>query len=332
MEAKCSPATSTLFSSCLMHRMLLLLLLLSMASCHKEMKSIYVGQHQVLPMRIGRPAFGPESLAFDHRGDGPYTGVSNGRVLRWRGARRGWTEFAHNYKHATVAECAAKKKLVAPESLCGRPLGLQFHRATGDLYFADAYLGLMRVGRRGGLAEAVATKDAGGAPLNFVNGVDVDQETGHVYFTDSSAAYQRSDYLMIILTGDATGRLLRYDPSTGNATVLASGLAFPNGVALSADRTHLPFADLPGYPDNVRRDDDDGYYWVALNRDKSWAAEGTTPRSVAAVRVRAEDGAATEALRGLGNATVSEVLEREGALWLGSVDTPYVSLFRISRL
>ncbi|GJN34128.1 hypothetical protein PR202_gb22770 [Eleusine coracana subsp. coracana] len=350
-------ATSTLLSSCLMHRMLLLLLLLlSTACCHEEMKSIYVGQHQVLPMRIGRPAFGPESLAFDHRGDGPYTGVSNGRVLRWRGARRGWAEFAHNYKHATVAECAAKKKLVAPESLCGRPLGLQFHRATGDLYFADAYLGLMRVGRRGGLAQAVATKDAGGAPLNFVNGVDVDQETGHVYFTDSSAAYQRSDYLMIVLTGDATGRLLRYDPSTGNATVLASGLAFPNGVALSADRTHLVvaetascrllrhwlrgpraghtehFADLPGYPDNVRRDDDDGYYWVALNRDKSWAAEGTTPRSVAAVRVRAEDGAAAEALRGLGNATVSEVLEREGALWLGSVDTPYVGLFRISRL
>ncbi|KAK3129942.1 hypothetical protein QOZ80_6BG0486870 [Eleusine coracana subsp. coracana] len=318
MEAKCSPATSTLFSSCLMHRMLLLLLLLSMASCHKEMKSIYVGQHQVLPMRIGRPAFGPESLAFDHRGDGPYTGVSNGRVLRWRGARRGWTEFAHNYKHATVAECAAKKKLVAPESLCGRPLGLQFHRATGDLYFADAYLGLMRVGRRGGLAEAVATKDAGGAPLNFVNGVDVDQETGHVYFTDSSAAYQRSDYLMIILTGDATGRLLRPRRAACSATGCAGHTE--------------PFADLPGYPDNVRRDDDDGYYWVALNRDKSWAAEGTTPRSVAAVRVRAEDGAATEALRGLGNATVSEVLEREGALWLGSVDTPYVSLFRISRL
>lgn len=92
----------------------------------------------------------------------------------------------------TVAACAAKKRLVVPEteSVCGRPLGLQFHRASGDLYYADAYLGLMRVGRRGGLAEAVATK-AGGAPLNFVNGVDVDQDTGHVYFTESSATFQR---------------------------------------------------------------------------------------------------------------------------------------------
>ncbi|WVZ64787.1 hypothetical protein U9M48_014261 [Paspalum notatum var. saurae] len=353
----------------------------SMATGHGDMKSIFVGQ-RVLPVRLGRPAFGPESLAFDHRGDGPYTGVSNGRVLRWRGAQRGWAEFAHNYKHETVGMCAAKKRLVVPESVCGRPLGLQFHRQSGDLYYADAYLGLMRVGRRGGVAEAVAT-EADGAPLNFVNGVDVDQDTGHVYFTDSSATYQRrlqrpkpsipfcpclinytfiscSDYIMISLTGDATGRLLRYDPATGGAAVLATGLSFPNGVAVSADGTHVvvaettpcrllrhwlrgpaagttePFADLPGYPDNVRRagagaDADAGhdYYWVALNRDRSWLKEGITPRSVAAVRVRADTGAVVEALRGLGNATVSEVLERPGgALWLGSVDTPYVGLFR----
>ena len=41
----------------------------------------------------------------------------------------------------------------------------------------------------------------------------------------------------------------------------------------------------------------------------------------------AADGAVDRALRGLGNATVSEVVERPGgALWLGSVDTPYVGL------
>ena len=70
---------------------------LPMASATQDMKSIYAGP-RVVPVRLGRPAFGPESLAFDHRGGGPYTGVSNGRVLRWNG-RTGWTEFAHNYKH-----------------------------------------------------------------------------------------------------------------------------------------------------------------------------------------------------------------------------------------
>lgn len=169
-----------------------------------------------------------------------------------------------------------------------------------------------------------------------------------------------SDYIMIILTGEATGRLLRYDPSTNSTTVLASGMAFPNGVALSADGTHVvvaettrcrllrhwlrgpaagttePFADLPGYPDNVRRASagaGGNYYWVALNRDKSWMANGTTPRSVAAVRVHGETGAVTEALRGLGNATLSEVVERPGgALWLGSLDTPYVGLLKVDEL
>ncbi|XP_040383699.1 protein STRICTOSIDINE SYNTHASE-LIKE 10-like [Oryza brachyantha] len=324
-----------------------------------DMKSIYAGP-KVVPVRLGRPAFGPESLAFDHRGGGPYTGVSNGRVLRWRADRRrpGWTEFAHNYKHATVAECAAKKKVVEPESVCGRPLGLQFHRRTGDMYVADAYLGLMRVGRRGGLAEVVAT-EAGGVPFNFVNGVDVDQETGDVYFTDSSTTYQRSDYLLVVLSGDATGRLLRYEARTGNVTVLKSGLAFPNGVAVSRDGTHLVvaetascrllrhwlrgsnagatevLAELPGYPDNVRPAGGGDGYWVALNRDKEWAVSGTTPASVAAIRVVVDGAGAGKvavALRGFGGATVSEVVERNGSLWFGSVDTPYVGLLKFTSL
>eukprot|EP01018_Ginkgo_biloba_P038778 Gb_09097 [translate_table: standard] len=39
-------------------------------------------------------ALGPESLAFDSQGRGPYTGVSDGRILRWDGSDVRWTEFA----------------------------------------------------------------------------------------------------------------------------------------------------------------------------------------------------------------------------------------------
>ncbi len=35
--------------------------------------------------------WGPESLAFDSNGAGPYTGVSDGRILFWNGAR--WETF-----------------------------------------------------------------------------------------------------------------------------------------------------------------------------------------------------------------------------------------------
>jgi sugar lactone lactonase YvrE len=134
---------------------------------------------------------GAESLAFDARGQGPYTGVSDGRVLRWGGSAVGWTTFAHHANYRKLAMCTVP---VAPseqtESLCGRPLGLAFHRKSGDLYIADAYKGLMRVGADGGEAEVLAT-GAGGVPFNFVNGIDVDQATGDVYFTDSSVNYPR---------------------------------------------------------------------------------------------------------------------------------------------
>jgi len=39
-------------------------------------------------------AVGPESLVFDSHGEGPYTGVADGRILKWEGKERSWTEFA----------------------------------------------------------------------------------------------------------------------------------------------------------------------------------------------------------------------------------------------
>jgi hypothetical protein len=44
---------------------------------------------------------GAESLAFDAEGGGPYTGVSDGRVLKWGGTAVGWTTFAYhaNYRY-----------------------------------------------------------------------------------------------------------------------------------------------------------------------------------------------------------------------------------------
>lgn len=75
------------------------------------------------------------------------------------------------------------------EHICGRPLGLRFYKRTGDLYIADAYFGLMKVGPEGGLAASLAT-EAEGVPLTFTNDLDIDEE-GNVYFTDSSTKYQR---------------------------------------------------------------------------------------------------------------------------------------------
>lgn len=75
------------------------------------------------------------------------------------------------------------------EHICGRPLGLRFDKRTGDLYIADAYFGLMKVGPEGGLATSLAT-EAEGVRLGFTNDLDIDDE-GNIYFTDSSTKYRR---------------------------------------------------------------------------------------------------------------------------------------------
>ncbi|CAN6325253.1 unnamed protein product [Urochloa humidicola] len=292
---------------------------------------------------------GAESLAFDRRGQGPYAGVSDGRVLKWGGSAVGWTTFAHGANYRKIPLCTAS---VVPseetESICGRPLGLQFYAKTGDLYIADAYHGLLRVGPGGGEAEVLAADDDGAA-FHFVNGVDVDQATGDVYFTDSSATYPRRFNTEIMMNADATGRLLRYDARARRVSVLRSGLPYPNGVAVSADRTHLVvahtvpaqafrywlkgpkagqyelMADLPGYPDNVRRDARGGY-WVALNQEKARLdAPAAAVKHLVGVRLNA-DGVEVEELTAAKGVTLSDVAEKDGQLWLGSVELDYVGL------
>ncbi|VAI69751.1 unnamed protein product [Triticum turgidum subsp. durum] len=260
---------------------------------------------QQLPLPPGE-VHGPESVAFDAQGRGPYSG-----------------------------------------SRCGRPLGLRFNQKTGDLYVADAYKGLMRVPPGGGEA-TVLVDQIDGMPLRFTNGVDVDQVTGQVYFTHSSMNYDRSEHEMVTKTGDSTGRLMMYDPRTSDATVLQPRMTYPNGVALSADRTHLvvastgpckllrhwikgvdagksePLADLPGYPDNVRPDRKGGY-WVALHRERNELPFGRDSHLLA-VRVAA-DGKIVEEMRGPKKVRPTEIMERDdGKLYLGSVELPYVGV------
>ena len=90
---------------------------------------------------------GPESVAFDPLGRGPYTGVADGRVLFWDGAR--WAYFAHASPNWTAERCGPKAshmEYLKDEHICGRALGIRFDKRNGDLYIADAYYGLYKVG------------------------------------------------------------------------------------------------------------------------------------------------------------------------------------------
>ncbi|KAL8483035.1 hypothetical protein ACS0TY_025915 [Phlomoides rotata] len=235
--------------------------------------------------------FGPESLEFDALGNGPYAGLADGRIVRWMGLNVGWETFALVSPDWSEKVCAqgvdsTTTKQWKLEAKCGRPLGLRFDKRSGNLYIADAYYGLMVVGPQGGLATPLSTH-VDGKPILFANDLDV-HENGSIFFTDTSKKYNRVDHFFILLEGEATGRLLRYDPPTKTTHVVLEGLAFPNGVQLSKDQSFLVYtettncrimkyylegpktgaievvADLPGFPDNIRMNER-GDFWVAID-------------------------------------------------------------------
>ncbi|KAL6603061.1 hypothetical protein ACP70R_043422 [Stipagrostis hirtigluma subsp. patula] len=327
---------------------LAVMLLLPSAAAARGLKAKPIDATNTQRLELPESAFGPESVAFDGHGAGPYVSVSDGTVLKWGGEDAGWKTFAYSPSYVKNS-CNTSSELpsVATESFCGRPLGLRFHRESGSLYIADAYMGLMRVGPNGGEAEVLA-KEAGGAPLLFTNGVDVDQVTGEVYFTDSSATYTRAQHQLVTASGDSTGRIMKYDPKANQVTVLKSDVTYPNGIAISADRAHLIvaltgpckllrywirgpkantyeiFANLPGYPDNVRPDRKGGY-WVALHREKYELPFGKDSHLVA-IRIGA-NGEKLQEMRGPKDVRPTEAVEREdGKIWLGSVELPYIGI------
>lgn len=136
---------------------------------------------------------------------------------------------------------------------------------------------------------------------------------------------------------------MRYDPRTKQTEVLQRGLQFPNGVALSEDgrfavvaettrqrvlRYWLKgpmagksevFAQLPGFPDNVKRNRQ-GEFWVAIV---------SVSGNEIGVRLDA-NGRTVELLHDLSTEnTVSEVLENNGTLWLGSIERSFVGIYSL---
>lgn len=321
---------------------------------------------------------GPESIAFDPRGHGPYSGVADGRIMFWNGQY--WTQFAYTSSNRSEI-CDPKPSPLSylkNEHICGRPLGLRFDKKTGDLYIADAYLGLMKVGPEGGLATSLST-EAEGIPLRFTNDLDIDDD-GNVYFTDSSTKYQRRNFMQLVFSADDSGRVLKYNPDTKETTVLVRNIQFPNGMSLSKDGTFFVFCEgtigrlrkywlkgkkagtsevmaiLPGFPDNVRTNEK-GEFWVAIHARRNILSyfSSTYPnvrklvlklpipariqfliqiggRFHALVVKYSPDGKLLQILedsQGKVVRAVSEVEEKDGKLWMGSVLMPFIAVYEL---
>lgn len=166
----------------------------------------------------------------------------------------------------------------------GRPLGLVFDGA-GNLIVADAVRGLLKITPSGALT--VLTREAEGLPYRLTDGVDVGPD-GMIYFTDASSRHRLEQHQLDLLAMRPNGRLLAYNPASGQTRVLMRNLYFANGVVVSPSGNFLLVAEtpryrllrfwlqgpekgraevfsdnLPGFPDNLDVDHR-GRYWVAL--------------------------------------------------------------------
>jgi sugar lactone lactonase YvrE len=133
----------------------------------------------------------------------------------------------------------------------GRPLGLVLD-AGGSLLIANHGIGLQQVTPDGAVRTLVSEVD--GRPVAFANDLAIGPD-GVVWFSDSSTRYHRGtlgdhspSYLFPdLLDGHPTGRLLAYDPRTGQARQVLDGLYLPNGIAVGADGTQIWIAESNRY-------------------------------------------------------------------------------------
>lgn len=187
-------------------------------------------------------------------------------------------------------------------------------------------------------------------------------------------------FLSVVLSGDRSGRLMKYDPASKQVEVLVSNLAFPNGVALSKDGSSIllaettscrilrywiktskagtleVFAHLRGFPDNIKRSPRGGY-WVGIHSKREKLSEllfsypwmgnvllklpfDITKLQSALSRYRGggfavrlgENGDVLEVFEdddGNRLKSVSEIMEKDGRLWIGSVNLPFAGRCKI---
>lgn len=184
----------------------------------------------------------------------------------------------------------------------GRVLGFDFD-ADGNLIAAVAMKGLLSIGPD--RAVRVLANAVNGDPIRYANAVVV-AANGKIYFTDASTRFAPKEWggtfaasILDIMEQSSTGRVLEYDLAHKTVRIVAQGLSFANGIALSQNEQTLFVSEtgryrvwkiaanadnldvtqgspqaavlldnLPGYPDNLMRGLD-GKIWLGFAKPRN---------------------------------------------------------------
>ncbi|GMI76753.1 strictosidine synthase 3 [Hibiscus trionum] len=291
-------------------------------------------------------ATGPEALAFELGTSRFYTGIADGRILKYRGPITRFVDFGFAAPNRSKSVCDGTSTS-NPNPVCGRPLGMALHHLTRRLYVCDAFFGFGVLGPEGGLVTQLSTA-AEGEPYRFCNAVHVHQPTGNVYFTDASAVYGIRELETAISVQDSTGRLLKYDIKNKQVTVLFRNLSGAAGVAVDkeekfalvsefiANRTrkiwlqgHRPYRSeivnsMPT-PDNIKRTILNNF-WLAAARVDRRMQSNLLP---VGVRING-NGSVLETVNlepWYGNKSVSEVQEYGSKLYIASRLVAFIGVY-----
>ncbi|AKQ67913.1 Strictosidine synthase precursor [Myxococcus hansupus] len=222
---------------------------------------------------------GAEDIVFDAQGT-LYTGTQDGTV--WR------APIDAEGRPATFTALAT-----LPDA---RPLGLAFD-SCGNLLVAAGRRGLIGISADGVVRTLADRVD--GTLIEYADELAVAAD-GTVYLTDASTRYS-SAWPYDFLEGKPNGRVVAYEPTTGEVRVLVDDIYFANGVAVTADESAVliaetfrgrvlrhwlsgaragttePFVEnLPVTPDNITLDAQ-GHLWTTgyLRTDELDALSGS---------------------------------------------------------
>jgi sugar lactone lactonase YvrE len=238
---------------------------------------------------------GPEHIVIGKDGK-LYTTVNSGKILR-------------------MNQDGSRQEVFA--STGGHVLGFDFD-AEGNIIVADVDNGLLSITPDKKIT--ILTDKVNGEPILYADAAVV-APSGKIYFSDASTRFAPKDWggifhasILDILEQRSTGRILEYDPATKITRVVAKGLSFANGVALSLDEhwlfvnetgkyrvwkisvnardldiaspgesAKLLFENLPGYPDNLMRGLD-GKIWLGFAKPRNPAIDKMTITSTPFMR------------------------------------------------
>lgn len=196
--------------------------------------------------------------------------------------------------------------VLSPEPLAklgpGRPLGYDF-TDDGNLIVCDSLKGLLKYDYSTGDVTLLATHVSSsshidpGSTITYANDLAIARD-GSIYFTSCTDIIPPLNamgfwdtyraWFLGLMQALPKGRLLKYDPKTKEAHVIAKGFYYANGVALSPDESFVVMAEtdairahkiwvkgpkagqaevlidrLPGMPDGVDASPTGGY-WISL--------------------------------------------------------------------